>query len=64
MILIDFIDMKDPEHKEKVLQALERADGERSRSDNGCRYDALGLVEVTRKKVRKSFYEQLKKGQD
>jgi len=64
MILIDFIDMKDPEHKEKVLQALERATAKDPVQTTVVDMTALGLVEVTRKKVRKSFYEQLKKGQD
>ena len=64
IIMIDFIDMKDPEHKEKVLQALERATAKDPVQTTVVDMTALGLVEVTRKKVRKSFYEQLKKGQD
>ena len=64
IIVVDFIDMKDPEHKEKVLQALERATAKDPVQTTVVDMTALGLVEVTRKKVRKSFYEQLKKGQD
>ena len=61
MILIDFIDMKDPEHKEKVLQALERATAKDPVQTTVVDMTALGLAGG---KVRKSFYEQLKKGQD
>lgn len=59
IILIDFIDMKDRTHKEEVLSILKEE----------CRKDAnqvfiagmtnLGLVEMTRKKVRNPLREIL-----
>ncbi|MBR6452523.1 MAG: ribonuclease E/G [Lachnospiraceae bacterium] len=58
IIMIDFINMQEPQHKKQLLDALE----ERLRSDpvktqvHGM--TTLGLVEMTRMKGRKTLYEQ------
>ncbi|MCS6786038.1 MAG: ribonuclease G [Thiobacillaceae bacterium] len=59
IILIDFIDMDNPEHKEAVLAELTRALArDRTRiTING--FTALGLVEMTRKRTRDSLARQL-----
>ncbi len=60
MILIDFINMKDPDHLSSLISAARdmfRYD------DVPCRYvdmTGLGLMEVTRKRIKKSFTEQWK----
>lgn len=59
IIILDFIDMDDPEHKESVLQELQKALGkDRTRvTVNG--FSQLGLVEMTRKRTRDSLAHQL-----
>ncbi|MFN3593405.1 MAG: ribonuclease G [Thiobacillaceae bacterium] len=59
IILIDFIDMENPEHKEAVLAELARALArDRTRMTiNG--FTSLGLVEMTRKRTRDSLARQL-----
>ena len=55
IIIIDFIDMKDVEHRRLVLRALEKnleRDLARSRISE---VSALGLVEMTRKRTRESL---------
>ncbi len=55
IIIIDFIDMKDPEHRRLVLRALEKnleRDLARSRISE---VSSLGLVEMTRKRTRESL---------
>jgi ribonuclease G len=55
IIIIDFIDMDNPEHKEAVLAELSRAlTRDRTRMTiNG--FTSLGLVEMTRKRTRESL---------
>ncbi|NLR75175.1 MULTISPECIES: ribonuclease G [Leeia] len=55
MILIDFIDMDNPEHRQTVLQELSKAMArDRTRvTVNG--FTNLGLVELTRKRTRESL---------
>ncbi|MEO0615960.1 MAG: ribonuclease G [Pseudomonadota bacterium] len=55
IIILDFIDMLEPSHREKVLQALETA-----LSTDNAKYQVmpvspLGLVEMTRKRTRESL---------
>ncbi len=59
IIIIDFIDMELPEHKEAVLAELSRALArDRTRMTiNG--FTSLGLVEMTRKRTRESLARQL-----
>jgi ribonuclease G len=55
IIIIDFIDMEKEESKEKVFSALEQAlKGDRS-TTNIVKLSELGLVEMTRKRVRDSL---------
>ncbi len=59
IIILDFIDMENPEHKEAVLAELTRALArDRTRMTiNG--FTSLGLVEMTRKRTRDSLARQL-----
>jgi ribonuclease G len=55
IIILDFIDMNDEEHKIQVLQALESS---LERSGSKCQLgevSPLGLVEMTRKRTRESL---------
>lgn len=55
IIILDFIDMSDAEHKRQVLRALEKClDKDRART-NVCDVSSLGLVEMTRKRTRESL---------
>ena len=59
IIIIDFIDMVDSDHRRQVLRSLERA-LERDRAKAKiCEVSALGLVEMTRKRTRESLENQL-----
>lgn len=55
IIIIDFIDMQDEEHRQRVLESLENAlKGDRVKTNvNG--FTQLGLVEMTRKRTRESL---------
>jgi ribonuclease G len=55
IIIIDFIDMEEPEHRRQVIQALERALGEDHVKTNISSVSPLGLVEMTRKRTRESL---------
>jgi ribonuclease G len=55
IIIIDFIDMQDQEHKEQVFQALEKS-LEKDHAKNAIsEVSSLGLVEMTRKRTRESL---------
>ena len=55
IIIIDFIDMEEEEHKRQVLRSLERnLERDRAKS-NITEVSALGLVEMTRKRTRESL---------
>ena len=59
IIIIDFIDMAGTEAREKLLDALRAAlEGDRNRT-NVLGMTQLGLVEMTRKKVRRPLSKQL-----
>lgn len=59
LIIIDFIDMERDESKEKVYSALAQAlKGDRSRT-NILKISELGIVEMTRKRVRDSLSRSL-----
>lgn len=55
IIIIDFIDMTDPEHKRQVLRALEKALQKDSTKTTISGVSALGLVEMTRKRTQESL---------
>jgi len=55
IIILDFIDMSNAEHQQAVLKALERhLEKDRAKS-HICEVSALGLVEMTRKRIRESL---------
>jgi ribonuclease G len=55
IIIIDFIDMQDSEHKRQVLQALEKHLQKDHAKTSISEVSALGLVEMTRKRTRESL---------
>ena len=55
IIIIDFIDMEEVEHRRQVLQALERALHDDHVKTNISSVSPLGLVEMTRKRTRESL---------
>ena len=55
IIIIDFIDMTDPEHKRQVIRALERCLARDHAKTQISEVSALGLVEMTRKRTRESL---------
>lgn len=59
MILIDFIDMTEPDHKRRVLHSLEAATNKDRAKINIHGFTALGLIEMTRKRTRESLEHTL-----
>ena len=59
IIIVDFIDMHIKSHQNQVLGALERSLVKDSTKNNVTEFSALGLVEITRKRVRESLGHQL-----
>lgn len=55
IIIIDFIDMKDPEHQRQVLRALEKATEKDHAKLSITGVSELGLVQMTRKRTRESL---------
>jgi ribonuclease G len=55
MIIVDFIDMTDPEHRRQVLRALEKALARDRAKTYVTEMSTLGLVEITRKRTRESL---------
>ncbi len=55
IIIIDFIDMAEDEHKRQVLRALEKSLERDHAKTNVCEVSRLGLVEMTRKRTRESL---------
>ena len=55
IIIIDFIDMEREEHREQVYRALKRAMAEDKARTNVLQISELGLVEMTRKRVRQDL---------
>jgi ribonuclease G len=55
IIIIDFIDMERSEHREQVFRALTRVLAEDKARTNALEISELGLVEMTRKRVRQSL---------
>ena len=61
IIIVDFIDMVDPEHRRKLLEVLKEAlDKDRERC-NVVGMTGLGLVEITRKKRRRESVSMMVK---
>jgi ribonuclease G len=55
IIIIDFIDMRDPDHRHQVLQALQKSLEKDHAKNTISEVSALGLVEMTRKRTRESL---------
>ncbi|MEW8506942.1 MAG: ribonuclease G [Candidatus Thiodiazotropha sp.] len=55
IIIIDFIDMLDPEHRRQVLRALEKCLAHDHARTHITEVSSLGLVEMTRKRIRESL---------
>ncbi len=55
IIIIDFIDMQDEDHKRRVLHSLELALAKDRAKTNISNFSKLGLVEMTRKRTRESL---------
>lgn len=55
IIIIDFIDMEEEEHRRQVLRALEKALEKDHSRTQVCDVSSLGLVEMTRKRTRESL---------
>ena len=59
IIILDFIDMEDEEHRRQVLQALERYLARDHAKTFFSEVSELGLVEMTRKRTRESLEHML-----
>ncbi len=59
IIVIDFIDMESAENRDQVYRALKRALAEDKARTNVLEISELGLVEMTRKRVRQSLQSVL-----
>ncbi|MEO1174594.1 MAG: ribonuclease E/G, partial [Myxococcota bacterium] len=59
IVIIDFIDMASPANQEKVLGALEEALKQDKAKTTIVRMSEIGLVELTRKRVRESLGQML-----
>ncbi|MFK8067925.1 MAG: ribonuclease G [Gammaproteobacteria bacterium] len=55
IIIVDFIDMKDPEHQRQVLRALEKSLSHDHSKVAISEITSLGLVQITRKRTRESL---------
>ncbi len=59
IIIIDFIDMTEPEHRRQVLRQLEKALARDHAKTTVYEFSPLGLVEMTRKRTTESLERQL-----
>jgi ribonuclease G len=59
IIIIDFIDMHDPEHRRQVLRTLEKSLAPDHARTTVYDFSPLGLVEMTRKRTVESLERQL-----
>jgi len=59
IIVIDFIDMRNPEHKERVYQELSKVVQQDRAKTSIRKLTDLGLIEMTRKRVRGSLLRSL-----
>jgi ribonuclease G len=55
IIIIDFIDMEDEEHKRQVMRVFEKSLNKDRAKSQVCEVSPLGLVEMTRKRTRESL---------
>lgn len=59
IIVVDFIDMYKEEHKEKIIELLEKEIKKDKQTIKIKSFTSLGLLELTRKKTDKSLIKQL-----
>ncbi len=59
IIVVDFIDMEQQEHRDRVLQELRTHLGRDRARTKAFEVSALGLVEMTRQRVRPSLFQSL-----
>lgn len=59
IIVIDFIDMDIEDHRDKVLNSLRSELGRDRSPTKTCQVSSLGLVEMTRKRVRPSLVQAM-----
>lgn len=59
IVVVDFIDMDDPEHQRQVLRMLEKASEQDPARIRCSGISSLGLVEMSRKRTRESLLQQL-----
>lgn len=59
IVVIDFIDMDNPEHQRQVLRVLEKACDQDPARVRCSGISSLGLVEMSRKRTRESLVQQL-----
>lgn len=59
IVIIDFIDMTDPQNRDKVLEAMRAALNRDKAKTTVVRFSEIGLLEMTRKRVRESLSEVL-----
>lgn len=59
IIVLDFIDMQDPEHQRQVIRTLEKALEKDHAKTKITGVSELGLVEMTRKRTRESLGQML-----
>lgn len=64
IIMVDFIYMKDKEHREKVLEILENGFSKDNVQTTVYGYTALGLVEIARKKTGNSIFKLLRNSEE
>ena len=60
IIIVDFIDMKEEEHNTELLNAFRQHLNQDPVKTTLVDMTALGLVEITRKKIRQPLHEQMK----
>ena len=63
IILVDFIDMESEQDQKSLLELLRQEVRKDQVQTTVVDMTKLGLVEITRKKVRKSLYDQIKERQ-
>ncbi len=59
IIVVDFIDLKNPENVQLLMKTLSQAVSRDPVKTTVVEITKLGLVEITRKKVRRPLYEQI-----
>jgi ribonuclease G len=59
IVILDFIDMKDPEHQNSVLRTLEKLMERDHAKTSISGVSGLGLVEMTRKRTRESLGQMM-----